>query len=183
MVAGAVAMMLVLFFTRGRLAGKQSGLTALSAPLHTGVTVQVSGDVVHPGIYEVIDKKMTIDVIKMAIPRCVEPAITDDSLLSARLHAGDALQITCKAKNDKALVTHSRIQSSQSLTLGIPLDLNKISEADLVLLPGIGPAMARRIIEYRHKNGGYSSLEELLQVDGIGEKKFQQLSHYLTIRY
>jgi len=183
MVAGAVAMMLVLFFTKGRLTGKQAGLTALSTPLHTGVTVQVSGDVLHPGIYEVSDKNMTLGVIQMAIPLCGELVISDYPLLSTRLHTGDAFQITCKSKKDKALVTRSSIESSQSLTLGIPLDLNKISEADLVLLPGIGPAMAHRIAEYRHKNGGYRSLEELLLVDGIGEKKFKQLSNCLNIRY
>jgi competence protein ComEA len=183
MVSAAVAMMLVLFLNKGRLTGKQAGLTALSAPLHTGVTVQVSGDVVHPGIYELSDKNMTFSVIKMATPVCGELAISDYPLLSARLYTGDTLHITCKSREDKALVACSRMQSSQSLTLGIPLDLNKTSEADLVLVPGIGPAMARRITEYRHKNGGYSSLEELLQVEGIGEKKFQNLLHYLTIRY
>jgi len=55
------------------------------------------------------------------------------------------------------------------------LDLNSASAAELDLLPGIGPALAQRIIEYREKHGGFRTLEELKKVSGIGPKKFEAI--------
>lgn len=55
------------------------------------------------------------------------------------------------------------------------LSINRASEEELKQLPGIGPAMAKRIVEYRTKEGGFSTLEELKQVKGIGDKLFQKL--------
>jgi competence protein ComEA len=50
---------------------------------------------------------------------------------------------------------------------------------DLDALDGIGPTLARRIVEYRQANGGFRSLEELREVDGIGEKRFAALREAL----
>jgi competence protein ComEA len=65
--------------------------------------------------------------------------------------------------------------------LGRPLPLNRVSEQDLDRLPGIGPVMASRIIEYRQSGGGFSSLEELKQVNGIKEKTFEKIKDYFTL--
>ena len=56
-----------------------------------------------------------------------------------------------------------------------PLNLNAATEAQLEALPGIGPATATRIVEYRKKNGGFKKVEELMNVKGIGEKSFLKL--------
>ena len=53
-----------------------------------------------------------------------------------------------------------------------------MSEADFDRLPGVGAVMARRIVEYRQKNGGKMNIEELLAVEGIGEIKYQKLVRY-----
>ena len=61
------------------------------------------------------------------------------------------------------------------------VDLNTATPAQLEALPGIGPAMARRIVEHREKNGPFAKLEDLMQVKGIGEKAFLRLRPLLTV--
>jgi len=62
-----------------------------------------------------------------------------------------------------------------------PLNLNAATEAQLEALPGIGPATATRIVEYRKKNGGFKKVEELMNVKGIGEKSFLKLKGLIAV--
>ena len=61
------------------------------------------------------------------------------------------------------------------------VNLNTATAADLAKLPGIGPAVAARILEYRQKNGGFKKIEELMNVKGIGEKMFLKLKPLVTV--
>ena len=61
------------------------------------------------------------------------------------------------------------------------VNLNTATQAELEKLPGVGPAMAKQIIEYRQKNGGFKKVEELMNVKGIGEKSFLKLKTLVTI--
>ncbi|MEZ0371548.1 MAG: helix-hairpin-helix domain-containing protein [Candidatus Sericytochromatia bacterium] len=61
------------------------------------------------------------------------------------------------------------------------ISLNRAGLAELDGLPGVGPALAKRILEYRQAHGAFKSLEELLQVKGIGAKKFEKLQGLLSI--
>jgi competence ComEA-like helix-hairpin-helix protein len=63
-------------------------------------------------------------------------------------------------------------------TAGEPLDLNRASAVDLQQLPGIGPALARRIVAYRDSTGGFRSLDELGRVSGIGPVLRARLTPY-----
>ena len=62
-----------------------------------------------------------------------------------------------------------------------PLNLNAATEAQLEALPGIGAAMAARIVEYRQKNGPFKKIEDLMNVRGLGEKNFLKLKPQLTV--
>jgi competence protein ComEA len=61
------------------------------------------------------------------------------------------------------------------------VNLNTASVDDLTALPGIGPSYAKRIVEYREKNGPFKKVEDLLNVQGIGEKTLEKLKDRLTI--
>src|SRR5467141_2100616 len=61
-----------------------------------------------------------------------------------------------------------------------PVDINSASAADLEKVPGLGPSLSRRIIEFRDKNGPYGTVEDLLKIQGIGEKSLSHFREYLT---
>lgn len=61
------------------------------------------------------------------------------------------------------------------------LNLNSATAAELEKLPGIGPATAARIVEYRQKNGAFKKVEDLMNVRGIGEKTFLSLKPLITV--
>ena len=61
------------------------------------------------------------------------------------------------------------------------MNINTADEKALDTLPGIGPAMARRILDYRQTNGSFQSIEELKKVKGIGEAKFAKLKDKVSL--
>ena len=70
---------------------------------------------------------------------------------------------------------------SQSAKPAMVVNVNSASAAELEQLPGIGPKVAARIVDYRTKKGPYRKLEELMNVQGIGEKSFLKLRSQLSI--
>ena len=61
------------------------------------------------------------------------------------------------------------------------VNLNTATKEELIALPGIGPAKAQAILDYRAQHGGFKSVEELKDVKGIGAKRFERLRGELTI--
>lgn len=66
-------------------------------------------------------------------------------------------------------------------TTGTVININTASADQLNALPGVGPKLAARIVDYRAKNGGFKKLEDLMNVSGIGEKNFLKLKPLITI--
>ena len=66
-------------------------------------------------------------------------------------------------------------------TASAPLNINTATSAQLETLPGLGKAVAERIVEYRDKNGNFKKVEDLMNVKGIGEKSFLKLKPLITV--
>ena len=60
------------------------------------------------------------------------------------------------------------------------VNINSASAQQLEALPGVGPKLAARIVEYRQKAGGFKSAQELMNVKGIGEKNFEKIQAHVT---
>jgi competence protein ComEA len=84
------------------------------------------------------------------------------------------------------LAGQSQIGASQSKSEPVTkpaalVNLNTATERELELLPGVGAATAARIVEYRQKKGPFKKVEELMNVQGIGEKSFLKLKPQITV--
>lgn len=61
------------------------------------------------------------------------------------------------------------------------VNINKATQTELETLPGIGPSIALKIINYRKENGKFKSIEDLKNVSGIGDNKFNQIKDYICV--
>lgn len=62
-----------------------------------------------------------------------------------------------------------------------PIDINRASVEEFTKLPGIGPALARRIVAFRERHGPFRRVEDLLAIRGIGRKKWKAIRAYLRV--
>lgn len=61
------------------------------------------------------------------------------------------------------------------------ININTATEQQLMLLPGVGETTAKKIIEFRTENNGFNTVEDIMNVSGIGEKKFAQMKPYIKV--
>lgn len=87
------------------------------------------------------------------------------------------VQVTVTEPIQLLQTTQEQTQPSQADLL----DLNTATRDELENLPGIGPELADRILRYRQQNGGFVSPEQLMDVQGIGQKRYDALKHLLIV--
>lgn len=88
--------------------------------------------------------------------------------------------ISLPATNSQVTASTENGESTTSETVR-KLNINTASAKELAILPGIGDGIAQKIVDYRNEIGSFTSIEELQNVDGIGQKRFDAISKYITV--
>jgi competence protein ComEA len=139
------------------------------------LVIDVTGEVVSPGVYELPAGSRVIDAIKAAGGARPKAALSELNL--ARI-IKDGEQIYVDPIYTAGSPT--RAGSKAAAPRG-PININRANASDLDSLDGIGPVIAKRIIAYRTTNGPFVVLEDLLKVSGIGDAKFAQFKEKIRV--
>lgn len=135
----------------------------------TDIFVHVTGAVAKPGVYAAEVGSRVFDIVAMAggFTKKADQASVN---LARLVSDGEQLLVFERASEAKSASTSSN--TSVGSTAGTLVSLNRATLSELEELPGVGPTLAQRIIDWRSANGGFKSLEDLLEVGGIGDKLF-----------
>ncbi|MBQ9632949.1 MAG: helix-hairpin-helix domain-containing protein [Lachnospiraceae bacterium] len=157
------------------------------------IIVQVAGAVEEPGVYELEAGARLFEAIQKAGGLSKK---ADDIPLNLAAPISDGEKIYVYRKGEQRA---SAVSDGQAASVGAPagfqdagsigtetasgdlVNLNTADLAGLMTLSGVGEVKAQAILSYRQSNGGFHAVEELKQVDGIGEATFQKLKDHITI--
>jgi len=162
-----------------------------SAPAPSNeIVVHVAGAVKNPGIVRIPRGSRVDDAVRAAGGFSSK---ADPDLVNLAQPLEDGVQIYVPRKGESVTVegrvgsvspsgvTVRGLAGRQETPAG-KINLNTASAEQLESLPGVGPATARAILEYRKQNGGFQSVDELIEVRGIGPKKLEQIRPYVVVR-
>jgi competence protein ComEA len=143
-----------------------ASVTAAPSPTAEPVVVFVSGAVIAPGVYTLPPGSRVVDAL-LAAGGPAEGAAVERLNQATRLSDGMQIHMPTQGEPAAAPAVDLSGETAAPGTVG-PVSLNRGDAATLESLPGIGPALAARVIEYREANGPFQSVEQLLEVKGIG---------------
>ncbi len=142
--------------------------------------IEVSGEVRKPGIYIFHHPPTLKETIEKA-EGLREEALFDEKNLSETLETGTLVHVM-KESREVINVKLGRMEARKLIVFSLPLDLNRASAEDLSLIPGIGDPLGREIVAYRERRRAFRSVEELKNVKGIGDSKFQSIKLYFIVK-
>lgn len=152
------------------------------------IVVHITGQVKNAGIIELLQNARIADAIEAA-GGVTSQADLDKVNLAYVLSDGQKIYIPSKNEenSEKTYITSEsgnnviiadNLQSEKNQKVNI----NDANQEKLEELPGIGPSIAQKIIEYRKKIGKFTSIEQLLEVSGIGEAKYAKIKEYVVVK-
>lgn len=150
----------------------------------SNIIVHITGCVKNPGIVTIPEGSRIIDVISSAGGSTSD---ADFSKINLAYIVSDAQKIYIPSVNDTLnelnYISNSPgenvIEGKETLST---ININTASQSELETLPGIGPSTALKIINYRDTNGKFKKIEDIMNVPGIGESKFDSLKEYISIK-
>lgn len=150
----------------------------------TEVYVDVDGAVVRPGVYRLKDGARVSQAIDAAGGLTAEADVTGLNRAS-KITDGQKIYVPTVGEQQAAAAVGGA-ESSAATTPGAGsssglVNINTASATELQKLSGIGPSMAQSIIDERTKNGAFASVDDLMRVSGIGEKKLAKIKDYICV--
>ena len=146
------------------------------------IVVYVAGAVNRPGIVQLAEGARAKDAVD-ACGGFLPTADTNGVNLAQKLK--DGMQVTVPEKSSQGTAAQGvaggvQAGAAKSLPEGM-VNINTADEKELDKLPGIGPAMAKRIVEYRTENGAFQAPEEIKRVKGIGDAKYEKMKDKIAL--
>ena len=148
------------------------GVPKVAGAAGAEIVVDVSGKVREPGIQRLPAGSRVADALKAA--GGVRPGTNTDALNRARFLV-DGEQVVVGGPAAPASGTVGPVTGGPAGTAAAPVSLNTATVDQLDTLPGVGPVLAQHIVDYRTQHGGFRSVDELREVNGIGDRRFADL--------
>ena len=150
--------------------------------------IYITGAVKKPGVYKVPAGSRVYQALDSAggfAANADQEAVNLAAVLGDGAHAhfprkGESQQTTAQSVA-AAPSTVASSQAAKNVGTGTLININSASQSELETLPGIGPKAAQAIISYREANGPFARTEDMLQVRGIGPKKYDALKNLVTV--
>ena len=154
--------------------------TASGPTTPSTVVVQVVGQVRKPGVVRLKSGSRVTDAVKAAGGALPSADLTRINL--ARLVVdGEQIHVPKPGETVTAPPAPPAAASGAEASASAVIDLNSADEQTLETLPGVGPVLAGRIVDWRTTNGRFNSVDELGEVSGIGDKMMQQLRSHVRV--
>jgi competence protein ComEA len=160
------------------------------APTKSPIAVHVIGAVPRPGLYEFAEGARVQDAIDAA-GGMLSTANMDAINLAALLTDGQQLTIPYQSGNEPVedattlelpgAVVEETEGAAVTSSSGDLININTAALEELDALPGVGPTIAQRIIDYREQNGAFSTIEEIMDVSGVGPTTFDNIKDLITV--
>lgn len=167
--------------------------SAASGTLAPSVVVDVVGKVHRPGVYKLSAGSRVDDAVSAAggVLAGVDPVSVN---LARKLADGEQIVVgmttapgvsaagnTMGASSGNPVGGTSGVAPAGAPTPGTPIDLNVATAAQLDALPGVGPVLAQRIVDWRTQHGRFDTVDQLQDVSGIGDAKYADLKSLVTV--
>ena len=151
------------------------------------IVIHITGAICNEGIYELEENSRIADAVKMA-GGLKEDADLKQINLAYVLE--DGMKINIPSKNDNSneninntenYFTKEKLNSSNNTNSAktSKININSATQTELETLPGIGPSTALKIINYRKEKGKFNKIEDIKNVNGIGESKFNKIKEFI----
>ena len=141
------------------------------------ITIHITGEVNNPGIVILDEGARIVDALDAAGGETQNADINKLNLAYV-LNDGEKLYIPGKNEEEKEYI----IRGNGNQTETAKVNINTAQIEELSTLPGIGEATANKIIEYRKENGKFEKIEDIKNVAGIGDSKFQNIKEMLKVK-